>query len=250
MLGKPNTYHELLATLKQPGCAVCRSVDAAVRQRIDAFLYEQITVIERRTEIREARGFCSAHGTLLNGVGYMLGNAILQQDVLNDVLREIGKVLPSNKHEETSAQSRKNRSIKNLAQGLFNKAGAIANAIKPKRECVLCEYERDREAIFLRTLVNNLHEPELRAAFEASGGLCLPHFRVVLGLNEIKGENLPVLIEIEIAILSALKAEVDEFLHKSNASFGFTQADMGSEADAPLRALMMVSGRVIHTDGR
>ena len=245
MLGKPNTYHELLSTLKQPGCAICRSVDAAVRQRIDAFLYEQITVIERRTEIREARGFCSAHGTLLNGVGYMLGNAILQQDVLNDVLREIGKVLPQSKHEEA-----KKRSIKNLAQGLFNKAGAIANAIKPKRECVLCEYERDREAMYLRTLINDLHEPELRAAFAASSGVCLPHFRVALGLNEIKDENLLVLIEIETTILSALKVEVDEFLHKSNASFGFTQADMGSEADAPLRALKMVSGRVIHIDGR
>ena len=245
MQGKPNTYHELLSTLKQPGCAVCRSVDAAVRQRIDAFLYEQITIIERRTEIREARGFCSAHGTLLNGVGYMLGNAILQQDVLNDVLREIGKVLPTSKHEEA-----KKRSIKNFAQGLFNKAGAIASAIKPKRECVLCEYERDREAMYLRALINDLHEPELRTAFEASSGLCLPHFRVALGLNEMKGENLPMLIEIEIDILSKLKAEVDEFLHKSNASFGFTQADMGDEADAPLRALKMVSGRVIHIDGR
>ena len=59
-----------------------------------------------------------------------------------------------------------------------------------------------------------------------------------------------MLIEIETAILSKLKAEVDEFLHKSNASFGFTQADMGDEADAPLRALRIVSGRVIHTDGR
>jgi hypothetical protein len=242
--GKPNTYHELLGTLKQPGCAICRSVDGAVRQRIDAFLYEQIMIIERRTEIREARGFCSAHGTLLNGVGYMLGNAILQQDVLNDVLREMSK------YEEASAQRRKMRSIKSFTQGLFNRAGAIVNAIKPKRECVLCEYERDREAMYLRTLINYLHEAEMREAFAASGGLCLPHFRVALGLNEIKNENLPALIEIETEILSKLKAELDEFLHKSNASFGFTQADMGSEADAPLRALKLVSGRVIHSDGR
>ena len=236
---KPNTYHELLSTLKQPGCAVCRLVDTAVRQRIDAFLYEQITVIERRTEIREARGFCSAHGTLLNGVGYMLGNAILQQDVLNDVLREISKALPR------SAALRGK-----VGWGLMRGANAVANALKPKRECVLCEYERDRETIDLRALVNDLHEPEMRAAFEKSSGLCLTHFRVALGLSDIKSENLPVLIEIETAILSKLKAEVDEFLHKSNASFGFTQADMGNEADAPLRALKIVSGRVIHTDGR
>jgi hypothetical protein len=240
--GKPNTYHELLGTLRQPGCAICRSVDSAVRQRIDAFLYEQITIIERRTEIREARGFCSAHGTLLNGVGYMLGNAILQQDVLNDVLRDIDKVI--------ARKGVKAQSLKDIARGLFNKAGAIANAIKPKRECVLCEYERDRETMYLRTLINYLHEAEMREVFAASGGLCLPHFRIALGLNEIKTENLPTLIETETEILGKLKAELDEFLHKSNASFGFTQADMGDEADAPLRALKLISGRVIHSDGR
>ncbi|NJM26301.1 MAG: HAD family hydrolase, partial [Bacteroidia bacterium] len=130
MQGKPNTYHEILSTLKQPGCAICRSVDSAVRQRIDAFLYEQITIIERRTEIREARGFCSAHGTLLNGVGYMLGNAILQQDVLNDVLREISKALP-----RSAALRERVPMAQTIGRwGLLGKLKSIANAIKPTEE--------------------------------------------------------------------------------------------------------------------
>src|SRR5205085_4413350 len=97
-------------------------------QRIDAFLYEQILVLERRAEIRAARGFCSVHGTMLTGVGYMQGNAILQHDVLNDVLREISKVVPDVAHPDANK-----RNFKQMAQGLFNRAGAVVNAIKPRR---------------------------------------------------------------------------------------------------------------------
>ena len=245
MNNKPQAYPAVLEAMAQPDCAACRLVDAAVRQRIDAFLYEQIVVVERRAEIRAARGFCSVHSTMLNNVGYMQGNAILQHDVLNDVLREISKVVPDVAHPDANK-----RNFKQIAQGLFNRAGAVVNAIKPRRMCVLCEYERDREAIYLRVLINHLHEPEFRAAFAASSGVCLPHFRVALELNEVRNDNVPAFIEIETAILSALKAELDEYLHKSNGSFGYTQGEMGDEADAPLRALKLVSGRVIHTDGR
>jgi hypothetical protein len=243
-----NVDHELQEALRQPGCAVCRLVDRAVRQRIDAFLYEQITVLERRAEIRAARGFCSMHGTMLNGVGYILGNAILQHDVLNDVLREIDKVTAPGAMPK--AKGAAVLDLKALGRGVFNKIGSVAGAIKPKRVCVLCAYERDSEGIYLRALVNHLHEAELREAFAHSSGLCLPHWRVALGLNEVKRENLSELIHIQTALLKALKAELDEFLHKSNGSFGYTQAEMGSEADAPLRALKLVSGRVIHSDGR
>ena len=245
MNDKPQAYPAVLEALAQPDCAVCRLVDVAVRQRIDAFLYEQIVVLERRAEIRAARGFCSVHGTMLTGVGYMQGNAILQHDVLNDVLREISKVVPDVAHPDAHK-----RSFKHVAQGLLNRAGAVIDAIKPRRPCVLCEYERDREAIYLRVLINHLHELEFRAAFDASAGVCLPHFRVALGLNEIRSDNLPRFIEAETTILSRVKAELDEYLHKTNGSFGYERSEMGEEADAPLRALKLVSGRVIHTDGR
>src|SRR5512133_870284 len=88
------TYYDLLEALPQPDCVVCRMVDAAVRQYIDMFIYENITNLARREEIRLARGFCSAHTTMfMAGYGRLFSMATLEQDVLNDVLRQIDRAL-------------------------------------------------------------------------------------------------------------------------------------------------------------
>ncbi len=254
MKGKSNAYYALVEALRRPGCPICQQVDEAVRQRIDAFLYEQITVVARRDEIRLARGFCSVHGSMISGTGRMVGTAILQHDVLNDVLREINKVTPVNAATNGSAEPGKSRQLMNLrglvASGLrLRPFAAIANAIKPRRECPLCEYERDTEANMLRTLINNLDDDVLRVGFTKSHGLCLSHFRVaVSGLSETKPDMLASMTEIQLGILTRLRDELAEFIHKSNGSYDY--AAMGEESDAPLRAVRMVSGRVLHRDGR
>ncbi len=233
------TTTDLIEAFGQPDCAVCRLVNQAVRQYVDVFLYEQITVVERRAEIRAARGFCSIHGSMLvSGHGRLLGAATLQQDILNDVLREIDKAMT------TPAASLRRA----LPMGLNAVLKAVYRAIRPRRMCPLCEYERRQEGVVLRVLVNDVNDPALRAAFERSAGLCLPHFQMALDLNDLSPAYRARLVELEQAILRQLKAELDEYLHKRNASYE-SQA-MGDEADAPLRATRLVSGRVVHSDGR
>lgn len=248
--GRSNAYYALIEALRQPGCPICQQVDQAVRQRIDAFLYEQIIVVARRDEIREARGFCSVHGSMISGTGRMQGTAILQHDVLNDVLREINKSaavpVPTG-----AGKGRSLVRLKNLvATGLrLRPFGTIANAIKPRRECPLCEYERDTEANMLRALANNLDDELLRESFAKSNGLCLSHFRVAMsGLSEVKPELLAVLTEIQLTLMTRLRDELADYIHKSNGSYDYTS--MGEESDAPLRAVRMVSGRVLNRDGR
>ena len=258
MPGKSNAYYALIEALRRPGCPICQQVDDAVRQRIDAFLYEQITVIARRDEIRSARGFCSVHGSMISGTGRMLGTAILQHDVLNDVLREINKVVPTNlSSPSTSGEASKGRQVITLrglvASGLrlfgARQFAAIASAIKPRRECPLCEYERGTEENLLRALINNMDDEILRDSFAKSQGICLSHFRVALGgLSETKPELLSVMTDIQLGILTRLRDELADYLHKSNGSYDY--AAMGDESDAPLRAVRTVSGRVLHRDGR
>lgn len=263
MKGKSHAYYALIEVLRRPGCPICHMVDEAVRQRIDAFLYEQITVIARRDEIRNARGFCSPHGSMIQGTGRMLGTAILQHDVLNDVLREIGKVVPvaspidpANNAENRASENKPAKlnqmiSLKGLvASGLrLRPFAAIANAIKPRRECPLCEYERSTEANLLRTLINNMDDEALREAFAKSTGVCLPHFKIATsGLSEVKPDLLSTLTEIELNILTSLRDELAAYIHKMNGSYDY--ATMGEESEAPFRAVRTVSGRVIHRDGR
>lgn len=236
--GKSHTYFELLDGLKEPGCVACLLVDRAVRQRIDVFFYEQLNVIERRAEIREARGFCSFHGSMVPGHGRMVGAAVVYQDVLNATLRELNAALP---RRGTSLGARLGAIVRLAAK-------SARDAVRPRRACVLCDYEREQETMCLHTLAREMKDKAMHDAFKASSGVCLPHFSMVLGLGDVAAESLAAFIEIERDHLEKLKSDVDEYVHKSNGSYAFDA--MGPEADAPLRATRMVSGRVIHTDGR
>lgn len=236
---KSSAHHELIEAMGHQGCPVCRMVDRAVRQYVDVFFYENITNVERRAEVRAARGYCSVHGALLGGHSRMLGTAIIQHDVINDVLRELNRSLP--KTDPAPARpSRKPAALDDLAAAPLR--NAMLSAVKPRHMCPLCAYEHDTERNLLRTLVNDIHEPEMRAAFERSSGLCLPHVQVALGMRGLSAEGLRTVMQIERDILQAIKDELDAYLVKSNGSYDYE--GMGEEADAPARAVKLVSGRV------
>lgn len=238
---KSSVYHELIEAMAHPGCPVCHLVDRAVRQYVDVFFYENMTNVARRAEIRDARGYCSVHGALFAGHGRMLGTAIIQHDVINDVVREINRsLLPTEPHKDAVSKPRKPQPLDELASAPLR--NALLSAVKPKRMCSLCEYERDHEQNLLRLLVNEIHEPDMRTAFERSSGLCLPHVQAALQLRGVKSDGLRLVMQIERDILQILKSDLDEYLTKSNGSYDYD--GMGKEADSPMRAVKIVSGRV------
>ncbi len=226
MNSKSSLYFDLIEALRGQDCAVCRLVDRDVRQYIDGLFYESLTIVERRAEIRAARGFCSMHGGILAGNARMLGIAIIHQDVINDVLRGI----PAG---ETG----------NPLKTLFARAGnRVAEAVRPRRECTLCGHERHQERIVLELLLKHVREPEMRDAVGASGGLCLPHLEVAALLRAVPPGAFDALITLQRARLETLRGELERFIHKSNGSY--ERGAMGAEADAPARAARLVSGRV------
>ncbi len=239
MHAKSSAYYELIEAMSHPGCPICQMVDRAVRQYVDAFFYENINNIARRAEIREARGYCSVHGALLAGHARALGTAIIQHDVINDVLREINRALPL--HPSEHATLRRPQPLDDLTSVPMRRA--MLDAVKPKRMCPLCEYESDQERMLLRALVDDIDDEGLQRAFERSSGLCLPHLQTLLQLRGVKPHHLRLLVQIERDILMALKEDLEEYLAKSNASYA--HKSMGREADAPLRAVKIVSGRVL-----
>ncbi len=164
MHAKSSAYYELIEAMSHPGCPICQMVDRAVRQYVDAFFYENINNIARRAEIREARGYCSVHGALLAGHARALGTAILQHDVINDVLREINRALPL--HPSEHATLRRPQPLDDLTSVPMRRA--MLDAVKPKRMCPLCEYESDQERMLLRALVDDIDDEGLQRAFERS----------------------------------------------------------------------------------
>ena len=244
-MGKPSadysrTYYDLLEALPQDGCVVCRLVDMAVRQYVDMFIYENITNLARREEIRLARGFCSLHTTIfMSGYGRLLSLAMIEQDILNDTLRQIEHALGN--------------PVKGgmLLSGMLRTTGKIIReAILPSRQCPLCDYERSQEKVMLGTLLQFIDDPAMSEAFETASILCLPHYYVALGLRGIPGMGgrLDRVVAKEQQGLKQLKQDIDEYVRKRNTLY--EDEEMDREADAPTRAARLIGGRIIHTDGR
>lgn len=226
------TYFDLLEALPQQDCAVCRLVNDAIHHYIDIFIYENINNLARRDEIRQSRGFCSLHMTMfMSGYGRLLSLAMLEQDILNDVLRQIGQPAAAEKP--------------GLLKALFQSgANGLREAILPRRGCPLCEYERSQEKVVLGTLIQFAEDPEMQGAFANSAGLCLPHFYIALDMPG----KLERIIDVELDVLKRLKTDIDAYVHKRNPSY--SGEPMGEEASAPTRAAKAIAGRVVHTDGR
>ena len=62
------------------------------------------------------------------------------------------------------------------------------------------------------------------------------------GVRGVSADGLRRVMQIERDILQSLKAELDEYLVKSNGSYDYQ--GMGDESDSPARAVRLVSGRV------
>ncbi len=80
--------------LKQPGCAVCRLRDTAVRKSAEVFLYENTLNPGVREPIIKSRGFCAEHTRLLASIelstdGSALGLNYIYEQLTRVVAEEL-----------------------------------------------------------------------------------------------------------------------------------------------------------------
>ncbi len=140
----------------KPGCPICGLAAERTARYLDNLLFEHVSDRGFRAAHRTAGGFCGEHSRDLASFRDGLAVAILGRDILEDRIAGFKKKKPW----------------------------------KPKTRCPIC-LERERmEAEFLTFLAGvgdgacaeGSDEAELRAAFEASDGLCAPHYQTLLAL--------------------------------------------------------------------
>jgi hypothetical protein len=142
-------FFELQKACSGPGCPLCRIIADRAERYIDNMLFEHVSDRGFRAAYRAAGGFCGFHARNLESFRDGLAVAILGRDILEDRLRSF-------------------------------KSGKVP---KPKGRCPVCE-EQDRiEEEYLSFLAGaeeekdeDGHVRELREAFTASDGLCVPHY--------------------------------------------------------------------------
>ena len=220
-----STAYSLLEACRAPGCPVCRLEQRAVERYLDNKFYESVNSVAWRDELRQSFGFCHEHTWLaVNGrLGDALGFSIISRDLVNSILKQL--------NEESSSSPTSGRRSSMLKQILY--------ALTPRKPCPVCEHRDETTRRVLSVLVEELDQPNMTEALEASDGLCLPHLRVVL--EHVKDiADCETLITIHREKLENLRAELDEFIRKSE--YKAVKESFGSEGNAWMRAISMMTG--------
>jgi hypothetical protein len=196
---KDTLYFELLDALQAGGCALCRLTRKASESYINALLYEGVVDVPIRDELRNARGPCYRHAwQMADKRGSVLGTALIYRDVVNTLAKAL--------QQDATAQRR--------WRGYRE---ALARRLAPSAGCPACNLEQDAEQRAAKTLLKHLDAAEVAAAYAAAGGLCLPHFQVVL--SHASEESARVLAQWQEASLCRLRAELDELIRKHDYRF-------------------------------
>ena len=229
MLVKAVSLSDLHAAYGQGYCPVCALNDRDERRYIDTMLYDQVTNVTWRAQIRAARGFCAPHTVRIIGEGRSaLGVALIADDLLKTLREALGSGPP----EGGSAWDR-------LRGALGRGSHALASSLRGTRPCPLCAHLLQQTPVHLRSLLQDLATPEGQAAYAPSPGLCLPHLVGALD-GGAPPEGIPVLLAHQQQAWQQLQAELEAFIRKSD--YQAADEPIGGERDAWRRAFRLLSG--------
>ncbi len=220
-----STAYSFLEACRAPGCPVCRLEQRAIERYLENKFYESVNSVTWRDELRQSFGFCHEHTWLaVNGrLGDALGFSIISRDLVNSILKQL--------NEEGSSSSTSGRRTSVLKQILY--------ALTPRKRCPVCEHRDETTRRVISVLVEELDQPNMTDALESSDGLCLPHLRLVLE-HAKDTSDYETLIRIHREKLETLRAELDEFIRKSE--YKAVKEGFGPEGNAWLRAVSMLTG--------
>jgi hypothetical protein len=200
MADKDVLYHELLEALQAGGCPLCRLARRASNSYLHALIYEGVTDVKVREELREARGLCYRHGwRLASQRGAVLGTAIIYRDVINTLVRTL-------EASETSPSR------------LFGRReGGLQRALAATQGCPACVLERDSEERTAKILLRHIDDDIVAAEYQRGSGLCLPHLEITL--NHAGQAATRSLAAWQAATWGRLRDELDELIRKHDYRF-------------------------------
>lgn len=226
---KPFSYYDIIDACAQPGCPVCRMLQAETDRYLYALLFEFVTEPEAHHTIRASRGLCRVHSWQLRRQRMSsVSIAVLYEAVLDEALNIIGS------SEQPAVRSRMQRLLGGSSAG-----ATLANQLQPQAQCMCCEALAISEDGYVRTLAESITEPRVLAAYQKSEGLCLPHLRQTLAVTR-DDDALNAILGTQREIWSRLKEELALFRARVDAAGG--HGKMGAEGTSWLRAVEAVGG--------
>lgn len=219
----PFSYHELLETFPERGCAFCNLLRAKVERYLDHLLYERVTRPATHEVFGSALGLCATHGELLlTAKGSALGISILYQTSLKaglDGLKAAGTSYARGGRKRLSHRSPK--------------------YLSPASGCPACQQMLEIEQILIVTLREFADNDRLMEAYRQSDGLCLPHVRLLME-SGISGAARDQLVSLQADHWRSLLAELETFIAKHD--YRMAKDEFGDERDSWRRVVRLVSG--------
>ncbi len=240
--------HALYDALALPGCPVCRLEQDYTARLLNHLLYENVNDSTWRDRIRQAFGLCYEHSWMLaRQGGAALGVSIITQDILTELQRALRAG-----HTDPGAAGIWDQLRRTVSQGPRGEpTPGLAARLVPNGPCPICVHVAELTDAVLSTLCANLPGEEgWLAAYSASDGLCLPHFRRALErVPDIRTRD--TLVGAQDAIWHRLEGRLREFIRKSDRRL--QKEITREEADAWRRAIATLVGErpvsVNHTEG-
>jgi hypothetical protein len=228
----PVTYFDLIDLFPQPSCAVCNLLRRNVDRSLDALLYEYVSDPDTHRAFRQRRGLCNEHSwQLLRQTGNALGIAILYEAAVDEVLKTIEQIPLG-----IGPQSGLGRMLG--AVGKPN-TSSLADRLEPVGKCPICSQLVASETQYIQVFCQYLGDDRLKEAYQASDGLCLPHFRQALRCVP-DARRAQILLTIQITIWKKLQAQLQEFRDKNDHRR--IKEKMGEEGNSWRRAVGRLAG--------
>lgn len=225
---------DLKGAMAESGCAVCTLTTRSAMRYVDSLLWQMVNEVDVRDELNAARGYCRIHAWMLNRRGGALGVAILMRDVVKTVLRATDHVSGSRPQSAWS-------SLWRGSSGADGDLKTMAGTLEPQAPCPICvQVEKLEERLMLTLLDYLADDPALAAAYRASDGICLPHFRRMLVLSKARHDST-LLLEVQRAVWTRLHEDLSEFIRKIDHRFR-GETITPEEADSWRVALAEISG--------
>jgi hypothetical protein len=247
---RSSMYFDLIEACREPGCPVCRLGLCVARRDIDFVLHERVNDPDTHAELCASRGYCNRHAWMMADRHVRsLGVAMLEGIVIREVLEVLAgagydqgafAVLVDDGHRGVVQAMQRLLQVRLEFRGPSPRAMQLAGMLEAQVACPICDQQATTEASALAGLLNDLGDEAMLRTFQASDGLCLPHFRQALAQG---GEDAAItrLVDLQRAHFERLRAELSEFIDKT--AYHVTAESLGAERDSWLRAIGALSGQ-------
>jgi hypothetical protein len=226
-------FYKLRDALAQPGCAVCRVVTDSCRRILGDLFHEFVNDPTTRSWLQDANGFCNWHAWMAVQLpDPSSGLATIYETILVAMLNRFARL------EERSAAPQHGNGILGLLLG--SEHSTSPRLLERAGECQICRRAEENEASCLEELITWIDDEEMRAAFDASFGLCLPHLDLLIARFD-GHENLATLIELERRKCETLLEELREYLRKLD--YRYADEPFGDEQDSWRRVVELLVGK-------